>query len=230
MRAATQRGPPGRVLYCAFEIVTDTSIEIPNRAAFKASEVCEIAQIPPYVLRSWEREFPGLGAAARPGGPRIYRRTDIEQILRIKQLVFTEGLTLAGARRRIEGEPPADDVLESPPALVTAELQTGVADARRDLRALLDLLSAPVAIAQVDHAQPEPPVRTPESEEPAGADDVPTWPPTEPRKASPRGHASSGEHEGVLPLGDEEVDPAHRARASRRTSREPHGSQPSKVE
>ena len=99
----------GRVLYFGLQTVTDTPVEIPDRAAFRAAEVCEIVQIPPYVLRSWEKEFPGLGAAARPGGPRIYRRSDVEQILRIKQLVFVEGLTLAGVRHRIAGDPAEED-------------------------------------------------------------------------------------------------------------------------
>ena len=58
-----------RVLYFAVRTVADTSIDIPNRAAFKASEVCEIAQIPSYVLRSWEKEFPGLGRGGAPGRP-----------------------------------------------------------------------------------------------------------------------------------------------------------------
>jgi DNA-binding transcriptional MerR regulator len=126
--------------------VADNSVEIPNRAAFKASEVCEIAHIPPYVLRSWEKEFPGLGAAARPGGPRIYRRHDIEQILRIKQLVFAEGLTLSGARRRLEGDPPAEDepfLLDAP--AVPENVRTRVAQAKHDLRSLLDMLSQPAA-------------------------------------------------------------------------------------
>jgi len=60
-----------------------------------------MAQLQPYVLRSWEAEFPGLGQPAAGGG-RVYRRTDVELVLRIKQLVFGEGLTLAGARRRLE--------------------------------------------------------------------------------------------------------------------------------
>jgi DNA-binding transcriptional MerR regulator len=140
--------------------VTDTPVEIPDRAAFRAAEVCEIAQIPPYVLRSWEKEFPGLGAAARPGGPRIYRRSDVEQILRIKQLVFTEGLTLAGVRRRIEGEPPdeEEEALIGPaqaPATVPPEVRSRVSHAKRELRELLDMLigeppaaeAAPVADA-----------------------------------------------------------------------------------
>lgn len=128
--------------------MADHSVEIPNRAAFKASEVCEIAKIPPYVLRSWEKEFPRLGAAARPGGPRIYRRSDIEQILRIKQLVFAEGLTLAGARRRIEGDQPEEDVLPlEVPAAVTEDVRVKVTRVKRELESLLEMLSHPAAAA-----------------------------------------------------------------------------------
>ena len=79
---------------------------IPDKPAFKAGEVCELAQIQPYVLRSWESEFPDLGLSKTPGGPRIYRRVDVERVLRIRDLVFTEGLTLAGVRRRFEAEKP----------------------------------------------------------------------------------------------------------------------------
>ena len=74
----------------------------PKRELFKAAEVCEVVQLQPYVLRSWEAEFPQIGKAAAGGGPRVYRRVDIELVLRIKQLVFDEGLTLSGARRRLE--------------------------------------------------------------------------------------------------------------------------------
>src|SRR6476469_9539688 len=79
---------------------------------FKAADVCELAQLQPYVLRSWEKEFPGIGVQ-KADGQRLYRQTDVDQVLRLKQLVFSEGLTLAGARRRLEGSPPA------PPAGVT---------------------------------------------------------------------------------------------------------------
>jgi DNA-binding transcriptional MerR regulator len=143
------------VLYCGLKTVADTSIDIPNRAAFKASEVCEIAQIPSYVLRSWEKEFPGLGAASRPGGPRIYRRADVEQILRIKELVFAEGLTLAGARRKLEGEPPAEEMPDLPSPTAWEEAKARVADARRGLRDVLTLLSTPVG-ASHHEAAPRP--------------------------------------------------------------------------
>src|ERR1043166_1146691 len=82
--------------------VAPVPVEIPNRALFKAAEVCELAKVQPYVLRSWESEFPELGVARTSGGPRVYRRADVEQVLRIKHLLLVEGLTLAGARRKLE--------------------------------------------------------------------------------------------------------------------------------
>jgi DNA-binding transcriptional MerR regulator len=84
-----------------------TTIEIPNRSLFRQPEVCEIAQVQPYVLRSWEAEFPELGVKKSEGGPRVYRRADLEFVLRIKHLLFVEGLTLAGARRKLIDEQPA---------------------------------------------------------------------------------------------------------------------------
>ena len=74
----------------------------PKRELFKAADVCEVVQVQPYVLRSWEAEFPQIGQVPVGGGPRLYRRSDVELVLRIKQLVFEEGLTLSGARRRLE--------------------------------------------------------------------------------------------------------------------------------
>ena len=74
----------------------------PKRELFKAADVCDVVQLQPYVLRSWEAEFPQIGQVPPGGGPRLYRRSDVELVLRIKQLVFEEGLTLSGARRRLE--------------------------------------------------------------------------------------------------------------------------------
>src|SRR6187397_3294923 len=74
----------------------------PKRELFKAADVCEVVQVQPYVLRSWEAEFPQIGQVPAGGGPRLYRRSDVQLVLRIKQLVFEEGLTLSGARRRLE--------------------------------------------------------------------------------------------------------------------------------
>jgi DNA-binding transcriptional MerR regulator len=76
----------------------------PKRELFKSADVCEVAQVQPYVLRSWEAEFPQIGQAPAGGGPRVYRRSDIELVLKIKQLILDEGLTLSGARRRLDEE------------------------------------------------------------------------------------------------------------------------------
>ena len=84
-----------------------STVEIPNRSLFRQPEVCEIAQVQPYVLRSWEAEFPDLGVTKASGSPRVYRRADLERVLRLKHMLFVEGLTLAGARRRLESEQPA---------------------------------------------------------------------------------------------------------------------------
>src|SRR5690606_5507844 len=69
-----------------------TTVEIPNRAVFRAQEVCEIADVQPYVLRTWEAEFPDLGVSKTANGPRLYRRSDVERVLRIKHLILVDGL------------------------------------------------------------------------------------------------------------------------------------------
>lgn len=79
-------------------------VEIPRRALLRATEVCDLLQVQPYVLRSWEAEFPGLGVSKAEGGQRVYRRSDVERVMRIKHLLLVEGLTLAGARRRLDEE------------------------------------------------------------------------------------------------------------------------------
>jgi len=78
--------------------------QIPNKLFFKIGEVCEITDTQPYVLRYWESEFPALAPAKNSSGQRIYRRKDIETVLRIKQLLYEEGFTIAGAKKRLESE------------------------------------------------------------------------------------------------------------------------------
>jgi len=113
---------------------------------YKAGEVCEAAGLQPYVLRSWEKEFPGIGVQRSQDSPRLYRQSDLDQVLRIKQLVFVEGLTLAGARRRLEEssprEPDADNV-ERAEVLETlgADARARIAVVRNGLRSLLEVLS-----------------------------------------------------------------------------------------
>jgi DNA-binding transcriptional MerR regulator len=129
---------------------------------FKAPEVCDMTQLQPYVLRSWEKEFPGIGVQKSADGPRLYRESDIEQVRRIKQLVFGEGLTLAGARRRLEeaGSLPATPDAEMAEVIeaLGSDARTRIASVRQGLQAILDLLSrAPGPVVVVDDYQLEPP-------------------------------------------------------------------------
>jgi len=118
-------------------------VEIPKRALFKAVEVCDLLKVQPYVLRSWEAEFPDLGIAKTAGGPRVYRRADVEQVARIKHLLLVEGLTLAGARRKLEEE--AAPVGVDEPAiekLIGRNARERLTAVKRGLRSILDLLEA----------------------------------------------------------------------------------------
>jgi DNA-binding transcriptional MerR regulator len=120
-----------------------TQVEIPNRALFKAAEVCDIVKVQPYVLRSWEAEFPELGVSKSAGVPRVYRRSDVEQVARIKHLLLVEGLTLAGARRRLgeESAPVAADVPVID-ELIGRNARERLTAVKRGLRSILDLLAA----------------------------------------------------------------------------------------
>ena len=126
-------------------------VEIPKRALFKASEVCEIAGVQPYVLRSWETEFPDLGVSKSAGSSRVYRRADVERVLRIKQLVFSDGLTLAGVRRRIDEEAPPVLEADSAPIkeLLGRNAQERLAEVKRGLMSILEMLNARPGDARV---------------------------------------------------------------------------------
>jgi DNA-binding transcriptional MerR regulator len=119
-----------------------TPVEIPNRALFKAAEVCDLVKVQPYVLRTWEAEFPELGVAKSEGGARVYRREDIEQVVRIKHLLLVEGLTLAGARRKLQ-EASAPVAVEAPviDELMGQHARERLTEVKRGLQSILELLA-----------------------------------------------------------------------------------------
>jgi DNA-binding transcriptional MerR regulator len=145
-------------------------VEIPDKAAFKPAEVCELAQIPSYVLRTWENEFKDLGVAPKPGSPRTYRRRDVELAIRIKALVFGEHLTLAGVRRRLEQEhlltPVEDEELgletrATAAAVTPAPVKETIALVKEALRSLLQTLARDAVQAPVPSAAPAKPALRP---------------------------------------------------------------------
>ena len=119
----------------------------PKLERLKAADVCQIAQVQPYVLRTWEAEFPDLGQQTA-AGPRIYGRADVERVLRIRELVYVEGLTLAGARRRLEeSEPDPTTTSAEDFVMVDEQTRTRIKSVRQGLRGVLELLSRPVGAA-----------------------------------------------------------------------------------
>lgn len=79
--------------------------EIPDKLYFRIGEVARLAGIKPYVLRFWETEFPGLGPRKSGSGHRLYRRKDVEMVLEIKRLLYSQRFTIEGARKFLENKP-----------------------------------------------------------------------------------------------------------------------------
>ena len=103
--------------------------EIPDKLFFKIGEVCELVGVQAHVLRYWETEFPMLQPRKNRAGQRTYRRRDVEMARRIRQLLYDEGFTIAGARKRITTEGRASSsLLKIVPSNTTAgdlEPETG---------------------------------------------------------------------------------------------------------
>ena len=71
---------------------------------YKPAEACKIAEVAPYVLRYWETEFPALSEGKEKAGARAYTERDVRVIARIRELLYDEGFTVAGAKKRLEAE------------------------------------------------------------------------------------------------------------------------------
>ena len=110
------------------------AIEIPEKLFFKIGEVAEIVQEEQHVLRYWETEFPSLAPNKSGGGQRLYTQREIDIILRIKQLLYSEGFTIAGAKKKLETE----EVAPAPAA--SRDLTRALLDVKKELRGILDLL------------------------------------------------------------------------------------------
>src|SRR5258705_12213705 len=80
------------------------AVVIPEKIYFKIGEVCELVGVQAHVLRYWETEFPMLSPQKNRSGQRSYRRRDVEIALRIKQLLYEEMFTIAGAKKKLQTE------------------------------------------------------------------------------------------------------------------------------
>jgi DNA-binding transcriptional MerR regulator len=81
-----------------------SDVVIPDKLYFRIGEVSRLCGLPSYVLRFWETEFPQLKPSKSGTGQRMYRPPDVENVLRIKKLLYEEGFTIPGARQFLRGE------------------------------------------------------------------------------------------------------------------------------
>jgi len=113
---------------------------LPEKIYFKIGEVSEIVGVEPYVLRYWETEFDLLKPSKAPSKHRLYKKRDVELLLAIKRLLYTEGFTIEGARKKLkETKKEEKDQLKLP--LAEQKYKTALVKLRKDLESLRKLLS-----------------------------------------------------------------------------------------
>ena len=100
----------------------------PSKLFFRIGEVSRITGLEPYVLRYWETEFPHLRPDTSKSGHRLYTQKDLDNILQVKQLLYKDGFTITGARKKLRGRPVQD-------------AGAVIEQTKREIRQLLDLLA-----------------------------------------------------------------------------------------
>jgi len=116
-----------------------SEILIPDKLYFRIGEVASLCRLPAYVLRFWESEFPQLKPVKSSTGQRMYRKRDVESVLRIKQLLYEQGFTISGARQQLRAENKSDKTQGAIP--FPAQAGPEIQHIRQGLREILDLLS-----------------------------------------------------------------------------------------
>lgn len=114
---------------------------------YKIGEACKLLDIQAYVLRYWETEFPFLKPDKSRSGQRVYGQQELEVIRRIKALLYEEGYTIAGAKKKLEAElaaggTPAADTADPVSHERLATLEKGVRDALSQAREILSSLGS----------------------------------------------------------------------------------------
>lgn len=113
---------------------------IPDKLYFRIGEVARLCGVETYVLRFWETEFPQLKPVKSSTGQRMYRRKDVESVLRIKKLLYDEGFTIAGARQQLRLE--ATSAKNQTPLPFPEQSASDLNRIRHGLEEILTMLSA----------------------------------------------------------------------------------------
>jgi DNA-binding transcriptional MerR regulator len=115
-------------------------IIIPDKLYFRIGEVASLCRLPAYVLRFWETEFPQLKPVKSSTGQRMYRKRDVESVVRIKKLLYGDGFTIAGARVQLREESKTERNQSALPFPMKPSVS--VAHMRNELQQILHILSA----------------------------------------------------------------------------------------
>src|SRR5215472_11250029 len=116
-------------------------IIVPDKLYFRIGEVARLCRLPAYVLRFWETEFPQLRPVKSSTGQRMYRRRDVESVLRIRKLLYEDGFTIAGARTQLRDDNRGDK--KQQPALpFPGASPAHLKYLQQELRGILNILSA----------------------------------------------------------------------------------------
>ena len=118
----------------------NAEIIIPDKLYFRIGEVAALCRLPAYVLRFWETEFPQLKPVKSSTGQRMYRKRDVESVVRIKKLLYEDGFTIAGARAQLREEIKSERNQSTLPFPVPPSVS--VAHLRNELQQILHILSA----------------------------------------------------------------------------------------
>lgn len=121
-------------------------IEIPAKLYFRIGEASSVIGVEPHVLRYWETEFRSIRPKKSARGQRVYSRRDVETLARVKELLYDQGFTIAGAKRRlrergVEPPDPGDPSVEE-----ARRMREALLELRGELSGLLDELSTEIAL------------------------------------------------------------------------------------
>jgi DNA-binding transcriptional MerR regulator len=113
---------------------------LPEKIYFKIGEVSEIIGVEPYVLRYWETEFEVLKPSKAPSKHRLYKKRDVELLIEIKRLLYTEGFTIEGARKKLR-ETKKEEKSQLKLPLTDQKYKSTLVKLKKDLEALRRLVS-----------------------------------------------------------------------------------------
>jgi DNA-binding transcriptional MerR regulator len=148
--------------------------EIPDKLYFRIGDVAQLCEVPAYVLRFWETEFPQLKPNKGGTGQRLYRKRDVEMALRIKSLLYDQGYTIPGARQVFKNEAKVREavtpfepvpIAATAPALIPAEaapnvdktrIESRLRALRSEMQELLAMLGSPISDSQAPAMRPKP--------------------------------------------------------------------------